>query len=218
MVAHRLMVHSSLIHGPPLGLRSDRRNLVAYECSLRGRGIAAGTHAGPVARQPTFLKRARGVASGTRASQKAGARRAPPASPPVNPACWSVHCATETRQVPGAIRPARCAGFDKRGPYDIRARGKCGARAGGRERGAPRGAECTPVTSALARAPRGAVRGQAPPLMRRHLPGDWPRVDARSNPANRRGQRRTLRNRPAVLPALHRLRQPALRTGDWRRR
>ena len=25
---------------------------------------------------------------------------------------------------------------------------------------APRGAECTPVTSALARAPRGAVRGQ----------------------------------------------------------
>ena len=52
-----------------------------------GRGIAAGTHAGPVARQPTFLKRARGVASGTRASQKAGARRAPPASPPANPAC-----------------------------------------------------------------------------------------------------------------------------------
>jgi len=37
---------------------------------------------------------------------------------------------------------------------------------GGRERGAPLGAQATPVTSAVRRAPSGAVRGQDPPRAR----------------------------------------------------
>ena len=43
---------------------------------------------------------------------------------------------------------------------------------------APRGAECTPVTSALARAPRGAVRGQDPPAVLYICPVRSNRMDA----------------------------------------
>ena len=106
--------------------RSARRRIGRRVCVTEA-GLDAGTHAGPVARQPTFLKRAAAWLR-VRALHKkrAPAVRHPRARLPI-PRVRIMMRAAEARQVPGAMRPARCAASPKpwrrRGSSEKRAAG-----------------------------------------------------------------------------------------------